>query len=113
MLNFYLSAVDDLLLQFRLPSFLSSDASEQCEILYALEVGPLQLVQSVDGAHSEIELLKEHRARLIADAGIHEFDVRQAAVSLPCELGEDEPTLDQGDEQQDEDSCGIDEEGDE
>ena len=47
--------------------------------------------RAVDGAESEIALLREYRTRLIADLVTGKLDVREAAAKLPDEVPEAEP----------------------
>jgi len=71
--------------------------SEQEVILEAVE-GKTQIASdAIDRAKREIDLLREYRTRLIADAVTGKLDVREAAARLPEEVEEPEP-LEEADE---------------
>jgi type I restriction enzyme S subunit len=69
---------------------------EQREILKVLERETADLIKGIIVAHREIDLLREYRARLIADVVAGKLDVREAAARLPDKAGEPE-LLDEGD----------------
>ena len=60
----------------------------------AAATGPID--RAIDRARREIELLREYRARLIADVVTGKLDVREAAAHLPDEADASEP-LDEAD----------------
>jgi type I restriction enzyme S subunit len=62
---------------------------EQCAILDYLSAATDGAEQAIAGALRGIDLLREYRARVIADVVTGKLDVREAAVRLPEELGED------------------------
>jgi type I restriction enzyme S subunit len=66
--------------------------TEQDGIIAAVqeEAGPLRA--AIERARSEIDLLREYRTRLIADVVTGKLDVREAAASVPDEIGEPEST---------------------
>jgi type I restriction enzyme S subunit len=65
--------------------------SEQQVIVAAIERNCSDIDHIITQTHSEIELLREYRTRLIADVVTGKLDVRAAAAALP-EEGE-EPEL--------------------
>jgi type I restriction enzyme S subunit len=69
---------------------------EQDRIIAAVQekTGPLRA--TFDRARSEIDLLREYRARLIADVVTGKLDVREVAAELRDEAEEPEP-LDEAD----------------
>ncbi|MGP1679951.1 MAG: restriction endonuclease subunit S, partial [Burkholderiales bacterium] len=64
--------------------------SEQAAILASVEVETRTCSAAIDRAQSEISLLREYRARLIADVVTGKLDVRAAAANLPVETDEPE-----------------------
>jgi type I restriction enzyme S subunit len=69
---------------------------EQAAIVRFLDVATASISAAVDKAQREISLLREYRARLIADVVTGKVDVRDAAARLPDEADEPEP-LDEAD----------------
>lgn len=69
---------------------------EQRSITHWIEKGTAGLTAASDGARQEIALLREFRARLVADVVTGKLDVRAAAVALP-EVTEFEPIDEQTD----------------
>ena len=57
---------------------------DQQQIALAVDRGTGQLASSIERASAQIGLLREYRARLIADVVAGKFDVREAATSLPA-----------------------------
>jgi len=51
------------------------------------------LEKTVAAAHREVDLLREYRTRLIADAVTGKLDVREAAANLPAETEDSELPL--------------------
>lgn len=69
---------------------------EQEAIVCYVEHATADINKAIEGARSEIELLREYRIRLIADVVTGKLDVREAAATLPDET--DEPdSLDEAD----------------
>ena len=62
--------------------------AEQAAIAAHLDKATAALDAAVACAHRQIELLREYRARLIADVVTGKLDVRKAAANLPDESGE-------------------------
>jgi type I restriction enzyme S subunit len=81
--------------------------AEQERILGCVEEQTQELVQAVEQARREMELLREYRTRLIADVVTGRLDVREAAAGLSETVaehdapGESEPDQDEADEQGD------------
>jgi len=75
-------------LQISLPSI-----SEQRAILQYLTAATSDLEKTVAAAHREVDLLREYRTRLIADAVTGKLDVREAAANLPAETEDSELPL--------------------
>jgi type I restriction enzyme, S subunit len=63
---------------------------EQDEILKAVDQTTREVQQAIYHAGQEIELLREYRARLIADVVTGKLDVRDAAARLPDVSAEQE-----------------------
>jgi len=59
---------------------------EQRAIVSAVEEKTSPLARAIGRAHREIELIREYRARLIADVVTGKLDVREAAARLPLEV---------------------------
>ncbi|TXG99653.1 MAG: restriction endonuclease subunit S [Nevskiaceae bacterium] len=65
--------------------------SEQSEILEAVNAETVPFDSATERANREIELLREHRTRLVADVVVGKLDVRKAAAALSDELETVEP----------------------
>ena len=70
--------------------------SEQRKLLDKIAERLDPISQSAKAAEREISLLREYRARLIADVVTGKLDVREVAARLPDEAEEPEP-LDEAD----------------
>ena len=70
-------------------------AAEQQHILDEIRGQTGQLAVATATAQGEVDLLREYRARLIADVVTGKLDVREAAASLLEEADERDP-LDEG-----------------
>lgn len=73
-------------------------ASEQDEIVEALDEWTRDMREAAEKTYREIDLLKEYRTRLIADVVTGKLDVRGVAARLPDEPDDDEPLDEAGDE---------------
>ena len=69
---------------------------EQLAIVENVSCLTNNLVTTIERAQREISLLREYRARLIADVVTGKLDVREAAARLP-EDAEEPETLDEAD----------------
>ena len=70
---------------------------EQREVVRTIEVATHDLNDAISAARREIDLLREHRTRLITDVVTGKLDVREVAAGLPDEAeglinGEEEPS---------------------
>jgi type I restriction enzyme, S subunit len=65
---------------------------KQKEIVEHLVGATSGILAALDRAHQETSLLREYRNRLIADVVTGKLDVREAALLLPDEVEESEPT---------------------
>jgi type I restriction enzyme S subunit len=65
--------------------------SEQVEIAAWIKSRTTDSDRGIERARQEIALLREYRARLIADAVTGKVDVRDAAARLPDEVDDPEP----------------------
>jgi type I restriction enzyme, S subunit len=61
---------------------------EQDEIIRKIGAQTAAISASLDAAQGEVELLREYRARLVADVVTGQLDVRAAAAALPDETDE-------------------------
>ena len=83
---------------------LCSHFSEQAAIVKYLGKATANIETAIEQTHRQINLLQEHRTRLIADVVTGKLDVREAAARLPDEVeepqphGEDEPLSEPVDE---------------
>ena len=66
------------------------DLTEQLTILTTIATKTASLNAAMDRARRQIELVREYRARLIADVVTGKLDVREAAATLPDEPDEPE-----------------------
>jgi type I restriction enzyme S subunit len=73
---------------------------EQIKLVDELRGATRSLGAAVSNAQREIDLIREHRTRLIADVVTGQLDVREAACNLPAEVEEPEAAI--GPEAQDE-----------
>ncbi len=64
---------------------------EQMLIVDHIGEATRSIIAAIDRAHREIALLREYRARLIADVVTGKLDVRDVAARLPDEADESEP----------------------
>lgn len=64
---------------------------EQEAIVHYVEQAASDINKAIEGAKSEIALLREYRTRLIADVVTGKLDVREAAAKLPDEI--DKPKM--------------------
>jgi type I restriction enzyme S subunit len=64
--------------------------TEQKNIFSHIEDMTSEILQAIEVARNEINLLREFRTRLIADVVTGKLDVREAAAHLPAELDEPE-----------------------
>lgn len=69
-------------------------AEEQADIVAVVAANTAATTKAIGRTQLEIELFREYRMRLIADAVTGKLDVRDAATRLPDEIAESEP-LDQ------------------
>lgn len=74
--------------------------SEQFAIVERLEALEREYRTQCNGLREEIELLREYRARLVADVVTGKLDVREAAAGLPEEAASDiaEDLIEEADE---------------
>lgn len=83
-------------------------ASERAAILAAVQNETASLNQTISRLEREIELLREHRTRLVADVVTGKLDVREAAARLPDEAApeslDDDPELAEALEGEDEEA---------
>lgn len=73
-------------------------ANEQNSIVLSIEADTARLIDGIQHARHEIELLREYRTRLIADVVTGKLDVREAAARLPDKALEEEYASDEMDE---------------
>ena len=64
--------------------------SEQIAIVEYLDKATANIDAAIARARRQVELMQEHRARLVADVVTGKLDVREAAARLP---GEDEEVV--------------------
>lgn len=77
--------------RFKYLQVLVPPLSEQHEISDWIANNTSQLNKAINRIENEIDLLREYRARLIADVVTGKLDVRAAAAGLPEALAATEP----------------------
>ena len=69
--------------------------AEQNAVCARLDESLARIGSAADTARRELDLLREYRTRLIADAVTGKLDVREAAARLPIDSAETEPVADE------------------